>query len=258
MIFPDLRLILIHQPRTGLSSVEAQLVQYCTGERPHDTSAWERETGQGTWNKHFDALRVEAFWSEAWNDPAWTVATSVRDPFELIVSQYLQNTEGATVEGFRRWILSLGDREPILLTAAEVDEWQPALARLAGGATPESAGLSQSRFLAHRASRELWWLRFSHLAEDVTALARHLGLSDFRLWERRGIRNPGSPGFRGLPHRGGRLQYDAFWNPETRAAAKHQIARDEELMSLQGPLICPWLRIDFASDESAPMSHDTG
>lgn len=250
MIFPDLRLLLIHQPRTGLSSLEVELVRYCTGERPENTAAWEKETGRGIWNKHFDALRAEAHWAEVWSDPTWTVATSVRDPLELIVSQFLQNTPDATVTGFREWILSLDESHPILLTAAEVDDWQPQLARIAGGTDPQTAGKSQSRFLAHRASRELWWMRFSHLAEDVAALADHLGMRDFRLQERRGMRNPRGSRFEGLPHREGRLDYAAFWTEETEAVARHRVARDEKLVGLRGPQTCPWLQIGSAEKET--------
>jgi hypothetical protein len=166
MIFKQWKLILLHIPKTGLTSLEQLL---CRNRRT------DHELKSGFGNKHLDAARAEIMWGKVFHDPSWTVCVAVRHPLDLVASQYVQSSRLNGLEfstaGFNRWLQDLGPDDPILLTSKEVDSHLEDLPDL----PTSSAGMSQSRFLEMKTPRSYRVIRFEHLLDDFKALLDEIG-----------------------------------------------------------------------------------
>ena len=217
MIWRELKFILLHIPRTGGTTIE-QIMSDTVGNTRRGV-----EKGEGFDNKHIDAERAEFMWDRWFSDPAFTVATIVRNPLTLVASQFMQNHDWAydkdgdeqiIARDFQTWLKSIP--HVLLPTSAEVDD------HIAGlpGASASSAGESQSRFLRCSKRDEIRVMRFEDYKSELKELFYDLGIPNT-------TRHKGN---RHLPDG----FYEGLYDDESEAIVKSRMAIDFEEFGYTG------------------------
>lgn len=215
MIWRKHRCIFLHVPRTGGTTIEQVLSAPLSPE--------EHEKGEGVFTKHLDALRAESLWPE-FHSPDYRVFTVLREPADLVLSQYIQNRVSPSVGGFNAWVRSLPDIGGIpYLTSAEVDPHLPELVR----DIPflRSAGTSYERFFQTRQPCNITFLSFEKFREQVDGwLLPELGLKPLR--EKLGDRK-GTERIANLPlNAEGKPDVDQMLDDDTREKLDRVLAED--------------------------------
>jgi len=215
MIWRNHKIIFLHIPRTGGTSLEIAL----SGGR----DPLEVEQEEGYWHKHFDALRAEAMWPE-FAAPDYRVVAFVRHPLDLVASQYLQTRANPSAIGFNAWIRRcLEGGYPLYPVSAEVDDYMSELVPAAYSRT--SAGDSQRRFLATTSRREIHIYRFERLRASIKAVCDLAGIAAPSPMPDSGIRLPGE--YPGIPRdKRGVLRYRAMYERDTKKAVTQRLADD--------------------------------
>jgi hypothetical protein len=133
------KIVTVHNPRTGLTSIETALC--------YPVNPVKFESRVGFWHKHFDLDRVLNVWGKQLNSN-WLILGCVRCPLQLIASQWMQfvlKKKNLAIpkdlKTFRRYIDSLEPGDILYPISAEVDAHMPEYSK-----QPTSAGLSQVRF----------------------------------------------------------------------------------------------------------------
>ena len=215
MIWRNHKIIFLHIPRTGGTSLEIAL----SGVR----DPLEVEQEEGCWHKHFDALRAESTWPE-FADPDYRVVAFVRHPLDLVASQYLQSWINPTTVGFNSWLRRcLEERRPLYQVSAEVDDYMDELVPAEYSRT--SAGDSQRRFLATTSVRKIHIYRFERLRASIKAVCDLAGVAMPSPIPDSGVRLPGE--YPGIPRdKRGVLCYRAMYERDTKKAVSQRLADD--------------------------------
>ncbi|NDE16093.1 hypothetical protein EBZ80_14295 [bacterium] len=216
MIWRDHKIIFLHLPRCGGTSLEIVL----SGGDPT-----EKERQEGVWNKHFDAYRAEAFWPE-FHANDYRVIAFVRDPVQTIASQYIQNTANPTVVGFNAFLRrSMKEGSPLYLTSAEVDDYLQDLCPKGA----ESAGASQMRFFKTRTTRQIEFFPYDRINEAIRKIGSQIGVKLPRKIIHSGQRI--LQDYSGLPRTRGKINYKAMFDTEVLAQLRDYAALDFEFYS---------------------------